>query len=1037
MTSRKILFLLPTAGFGGAELHSLTLARHMKARGDTPVVAFPFSASTARIYQQCLDDGIEMLDMPIAQVLMASPAENIAEQSRRLRARLVPEDFDAVIVAAPSPLTAAGLLDALADTDLPGICIFHLVADMLVIPPDAALVMLRALRGNFRFVAVSEFSRDMLCKALSLDPLDGFIDYIPNGSQVEVANPDFDLCGTYLNPGLRPVVSVGRIHPQKGCQFLVRALPAVLEAVPEARFLWFGEGPDQELMERLAKELGVSHALHFPGFTSRSAEIMHAAHLVVLPTLYEGLSLTLLEAMHCGAAILTTDASYQDRILTDGLNGAVVPRGNVNALAERIIELLQDKEQTDSLRQNVLELARYYSEDRMLADYEQLLDSLLASPRGTSAFSENASIAASWAILGVKADGSHDLRLERDGELQLLSGSWLLEPPAGLSKIGMRYVVAGHVETWIAAQDMSGGGQLSWGALLLDLLARDRQHLSMRAFALYDLVLAALSAPGATDRAVLTDLLEAILRFQGRYGFGLALSLAPLERLADAGLRRTFLTGIAEREAAPIAVSGADLPKFVDRPLNRAERALLLEGLARARGDMAGERKYGAIRAALEGGQPPLSMQGHPNRVMFFAEYFNYPPVNGGDRRMLSLMQGYQGLGFEVHFCSLAPARQKIAKETQALLMRGNLGIQAHYLPLSEKTDAGLRAAHTGLTNGDNTIAQFYDADTWREVRRLSEMLRPALIHVNYCYFAWVASATEGLGAHRVLDTHDLISRRVTLNRELLRLCGNRRPNDVTQVPGAIHAPDRFIALRYNILPEEIEALNQFETVLMISAGEAEVLRPLLPRDSLRSLEMHMGYAPAMNLSSGARPVRAFYAGGNNLYNMVGAAALRNHILPYLEARLDPEAHPFALRISGDVGSSIPPHNLIERIGRIPDIDVAYIDVDFALCPIPAGTGQNVKIIEAMSRGIPVVAYNDIGRSANIVSGVNGLLASTLAEFREIVLELIHNQDLRETLKASTRAWAEQYFVMDGFRDRLKTALETTGFDVSTMQRKR
>lgn len=1035
MTSRKILFLLPTTGFGGAELHSLTLARHIKARGDVPVVAFPFSPGTARIYQQCLDDGLETLDMPIAQVLMASAAENIAEQSRRLRARLNPKNYDAVVLAAPSPLAGAGLLDALADTGLPGICIFHLVADTLVIPPDTALSMLSALRSNFRFVAVSEFSRDMLCKALSLDPLDGFVDYIPNGSRVEIANPSFDICGTYLNPDLRPVVTVGRIHPQKGGQFLVQAIPKVLEQVPEARFLWFGDGPEQEALERLAENLGVSYALHFPGFTNCAAEVMNAAHLVVLPTLYEGLSLTLLEAMHSGAAILTTDASYQDRILTDGVNGIIVPRRDSATLAEKIIVMLQDEELTASLRRNVRKLAEYYSEERMLADYFQLLDNLLATPL-LSMDEEIVPSPTVWVTLEIDSDGLPSLVLDEAERRRALLGAELMEHPLpGQQRVGIRYAFADEVENWIPPQGVPSGQ--SWAVLLLDLLASDRQHLSSRAFALYKLVLTELSAPWAQNATGVEDLLDAILRFQGRHEFGLELSLAPLDFITDIRLRRHFLAGPASRVIGQLATCVEGLPKTAMDRLSRAERALLLEGIARARGDTYGELKYGAIRAALEGGAAPLQTRNHSERVMFFAEYFNYPPANGGDRRMLSLMQGYQELGFEVHFCGVAAGRQKAVKEAQAAMMRNHLGINAHYMPLSEKTDAALRAAHAGLTKGENTIVQFYDVDLWRSIRALAQLLRPALIHVNYCYFAWVASVTEGLGAHRVLDTHDLISRRVTLNRELLRLCGGQRPVDVSQVPGLVHVPERFISLRYNILAEELEALIQFDTVLMISPDEAEVLRPMLPHDSLRSLQMHLSYAPAPTLVSGTRPVRACYVGGNNLYNMVGAAALRNHVLPYLEARLDIEHEPFTLRIAGDVAGSITAHDLLELTGRIPDIDMAYCDVDFALCPIPAGTGQNVKIIEAMSRGIPVVAYSDIGRSANIKHGVNGLLAGTLAEFREIVLELIRNSSQREALKSSTRAWSKQYFVASDFRDKLRSALETTGFDVSTVREKK
>lgn len=1040
--AQNILFLVPTTGFGGAELHTLTLAKHFRGAGQRPVMAFPHSLGTIRLYQECMASGIEVVDMPIAPVHMATPRENISEQSRRLRAHLDPAAYDAVVVASPSPMTGAGLLDALTEMHLPGICIFHLVPENLFIPRDARLTFLRCLRRNFRFVCVSEFTRDMLCKALHIDPADGFIDIVTNGTDIVLSDKPFPLKTNVVGDSdARTVVTVGRIHPQKGGYYLIDAIPLVLQAHPDVRFIWFGEGPQQEELEIRAREIGVSYALAFPGYTDQAADAMAAADVVALPTLYEGLSLSLLEAMHSGAAIVTTDASYQDRILTDRVHAGIARRGDTQSFAEKIIEVLDDPILAETYRANVSELAVHYSKARMCGEYEVIVQQLIDMPKSEDVSPTAASVhptiellltehpsTGSAKFVFAKVENGRDTRrtLSPDDVM-----SALVDIVPRHSRLMLSISFSDSCEVVVpptAIEGLLNIDEDTLGGAILTILMRDHTPKPAQAFFVYGAVLDALTAAAETRRSA--TVVRAIVALRRRFELPpLTTAQRLLAAMSNCETRAVLIEDMAMWAASqPTAEEcAATLTRILtELELGRNDIALLKAHYYRAINREEDAEIHFTIHAALEGASEAPT--GRPRRkVVFFAEYFNYPAINGSDRRMLSLIEAYRSLGFDVHFFGLEPERLVDVKRAQAAALRGQLGIESHYIRISADLDDTMRDAHRNLALGQNSMDRFFSVSVMNKIRELLQAVQPAIIHVNYCYFSWVAAAAEGLPCHRVLDTHDFISRRLTLNRELLRYSGGNAPKTVQDIGAGVHDPSRHAALRYNILPDELIHLAQFDTVLMISPVENTFISPHMTVDTLRTLEMYIPYAPMPEIDKGDRCIRALYTGGNNIYNMIGAAAIQKHILPYLDAQLG-ETTSFSIRVAGDVGQTMRPHRRLELMGRIHDIDVAYLDVDFALCPIPAGTGQNVKIVEALSHGVPVIAYSDIGRTANVVNGVNGVLVGSLSEMRLAIIQLVADARVCQELKCSTRAWASKYYQKSRFNKNLRLALESTGF---------
>jgi len=134
--------------------------------------------------------------------------------------------------------------------------------------------------------------------------------------------------------GQPPVVlSVGRLCPQKDFSTLLQAFALVQARFP-ARLLILGEGPDRAVLEAAVTEMGLTDSVSLPGFAPNPYAYMARAAAYVLSSRWEGLPTVLIEALACGARIVSTDCPSGPReILHDGLYGMLVPVGDPAALA--------------------------------------------------------------------------------------------------------------------------------------------------------------------------------------------------------------------------------------------------------------------------------------------------------------------------------------------------------------------------------------------------------------------------------------------------------------------------------------------------------------------------------------------------------------------------------------------------------------------------------------------------------------------------------------------------------------------------------
>lgn len=222
--------------------------------------------------------------------------------------------------------------------------------------------------------SVSEY-----CAARLRIPADKLV-VIPNGIDV-AAYADLqpaDLADFGLPPGHRAIVFVGRLHRQKGLDWLLSFAPRLLEQLPDHDLLLVGEGPERPRLEARVQALGLDRRIHFTGWSPHVPGILRASELLILPSRWEGMPNVLLEAMAAALPIVTTQAEGVQELLGPLANEQSVAFGDQEAFLARLRRLAENRQLATALgRQNRERVERNFSRQAMLQAYEDLYASLV------------------------------------------------------------------------------------------------------------------------------------------------------------------------------------------------------------------------------------------------------------------------------------------------------------------------------------------------------------------------------------------------------------------------------------------------------------------------------------------------------------------------------------------------------------------------------------------------------------------------------------------------------------------------------------
>jgi glycosyltransferase involved in cell wall biosynthesis len=210
----------------------------------------------------------------------------------------------------------------------------------LYLPLERALA-----HRSFAVVHVSE-SQAAEARALGLAP-PGRTRVIVNGVDAEqvraaAARAPLSREALGLAPGALVLGTIARFDPVKGLDVLLRALPSLLERVPEAQLLIVGDGPQRDALRALARVVDPGGRVVFAGALPEAARALPLVDLYVTAARREGLPLAVLEAMACGRPVLATRTPGHVDAVEPEVTGRLVPVDDVPGLAAAAAALLGD-----------------------------------------------------------------------------------------------------------------------------------------------------------------------------------------------------------------------------------------------------------------------------------------------------------------------------------------------------------------------------------------------------------------------------------------------------------------------------------------------------------------------------------------------------------------------------------------------------------------------------------------------------------------------------------------------------------------------
>jgi glycosyltransferase involved in cell wall biosynthesis len=197
---------------------------------------------------------------------------------------------------------------------------------------------------------------------------------------VIIHNPVSIPINRYPTPTVREkiIVSVGRLHPQKNQKLLIEAFAEAHNSLPEYKLEIYGDGRLHDELLSLIKELGINDfATIFPSRNDIWDRLCKAA-LFVLTSEYEGMPNALMEAMALGLPCISTDyrPDGAKTLIESGINGIIVPRGDVKELAKQMILLLSSHETAKALSIEARSISDTHSEQIIFNMWEKFLQNL-------------------------------------------------------------------------------------------------------------------------------------------------------------------------------------------------------------------------------------------------------------------------------------------------------------------------------------------------------------------------------------------------------------------------------------------------------------------------------------------------------------------------------------------------------------------------------------------------------------------------------------------------------------------------------------
>jgi glycosyltransferase involved in cell wall biosynthesis len=368
MSKPTVLMLSTSSGPGGAERVISTLSSVMNGNRCRVIVAL---FRPGWLQTECERLGVKTHIIPLSGPLHAKWFADCFRLIRRENVQLIhAHEFSALI--------CGWLLSILARVPLVG----TIHGKNYFWEKRRRRLACRIVARTGRLIAVSEDLKRFIMTNVGIPA--SRVQVIYNGvlPSMSCGAAEMDRCRAELGIKADDLVigTVGSLYPVKGHQFLLQAMPAVLARFPHAILLLAGTGRLEVPLKEMAQALGIDKHVRFLGMRQDVPVLLALMQVFVLPSLSEGLSMALLEAMMAGKAVIATRVGGNPELVDHGQTGLLVKPEDPDDMATKLNSLLGDRSMMRRFAEAGLKRAtQHFTLERMANQYEELYGTLLGA----------------------------------------------------------------------------------------------------------------------------------------------------------------------------------------------------------------------------------------------------------------------------------------------------------------------------------------------------------------------------------------------------------------------------------------------------------------------------------------------------------------------------------------------------------------------------------------------------------------------------------------------------------------------------------
>ena len=391
----KLLIIFPSTQRGGAEEYTLKIARGVLQSGWEVHTAFPKTPETISLINDFIKQDIKYHQLDIADVednKMASFKVSLSRlfKTYQLLLKIKP---DVVLLNLPAHHMGFIILWLCGLLKIPTAVVFHLIA----FPASFSTSKLRAYHWakarNQEWITISDYNRRYLAREfnLNLGELRCVYNGIKQESLVIPSQSERDRLRLKIRQELglaqtsQLLLTVARIHPQKGHDYLIPIISEIIAKFPQVHFVWVGDGDRTSYLFKMLQQYNVEAKVNCLGYRDDIPDLLSAADIFVFPSYQEGLPFAVLEAMVYGLPIVASDTGGIPEMVIHQRNGLLFETGNSQDLQEKLDwALTYPKKMAQMAEAGRVEVQKF-SETQMLQDTSKILETLALQAKSKTA----------------------------------------------------------------------------------------------------------------------------------------------------------------------------------------------------------------------------------------------------------------------------------------------------------------------------------------------------------------------------------------------------------------------------------------------------------------------------------------------------------------------------------------------------------------------------------------------------------------------------------------------------------------------------